>query len=332
MFIHGSSVGQSAYIPDDAPTAICDDIAQKYFSGRGVRQKESAAKLSLFVEIYKNSIGESFCVYSFINNSCKGSNGRDGQYFAISVLCKGVYVYPEAVYEMLHSAYSQMVAAGKIISGKAGSEQYVIAQFREQREYLEAFLKKIGSAFDSIANGIGKVIESNACPADYDSWRGLKAELDVCNSMACYKSLCQVGRLYVSEEYGQSSEKIKTLESTIRSLETDMLKMDSQIRDAKRLSDAKVHSEIEELHSQIKKKDAEIDSLRSETDGYKATMETVRSELEKYAKIGKKISTVQGKEPQHQSKEKKDLLKICLLFLILFFTILSGILNYCFPN
>lgn len=330
VFIHGSSVGQSAFVPAGAPELICNDIAVKYFQGRTLRQKESAARKAMFVDLYNSSQGI-FSVYSFVNNACFGANGREGQYFAISILCKGVYIYPESFYEMLNSAYDTMFKNGKILEHtENGEPKYVISQFNEQKDYLSAFLKKVEEVFDKVVTGEGKVIGPNVMAADYNSWRGLKAGLDVCNSMASYKSLCQVGRLYVSEEYGQSSEKIKTLESTIRSLEAEMLKMDSQIREAKRLSDAKVHSEIEELHSQIKKKDAEIDSLRSETDGYKATIETVRSELEKYAKIGKKISTVQGKEPQHQSKEKKDLLKICLLFLILFFTILSGILNYCF--
>ena len=52
VFIHGSSVGQSAFVPTGAPDAICNDIAAKYFQGRTLRQKESAAKKALFLDLY----------------------------------------------------------------------------------------------------------------------------------------------------------------------------------------------------------------------------------------------------------------------------------------
>ena len=52
-FIHGSSVGQSFFIPNDDVKTVCEDIAQKYFAGRNYRQNKSEAKHALFVEIYK---------------------------------------------------------------------------------------------------------------------------------------------------------------------------------------------------------------------------------------------------------------------------------------
>ena len=48
VFMHGSSVGQSILVPTDAPAKICNDIANKYFQGRILRQKESSAKLRPF--------------------------------------------------------------------------------------------------------------------------------------------------------------------------------------------------------------------------------------------------------------------------------------------
>ena len=330
-FIHGSSVGQSAFIPTNAPATICNDIANKYFQGRTLRQKESATKLSLFIDLYKSLDGNSNCVYSFVNNNCRGANGREGQYFAITIICKGVYVYPEAIYRMLYSAYSQMFATGKIIGvNKEGEEQYIISQFSEENEYLSVFLKKIENVFDNIANGLGKVIDLNFHVADYDSWRGTKVNIDACNSMATYKDLCDIGRLYISEEYESPSERIKVLEEYVKKMEGEKTEMEHRDMEAKRLGKSKVRGEIENLNLQIKKKDAEIDSLLKENNGYKATIATVCNELEKYAKIGKSISNIQGRKSQYQSKSKKDILKICLLFVVLALTILSSLLNYCF--
>lgn len=330
-FIHGSSVGQSAFIPSDSPTSICNDIANKYFQGRTLRQKESAAKLSLFVELYKSSKGDNYSVYSFVNNNCRGANGRDGQYLALTIICKNVYVYPEPIFRMLSSAYSQMYATGKIIgSNKENEEQYIISQFSDESEYLSIFLKKIDSAFDSISNGLSKTIDSNNHIADYDSWYGEKVNIDSCNSIATYKSFCDIGRLYISEEYESSEEKIKVLEKYIKKLEKEKAELEHLSLETKRLEKSKVREELEELNSQIKEKDKVIDSLTIKNKNYRNTIETVRGELEKYAKLGKSITNVQNKKPQYQSKSKKDIIKIGLLLIILILLILSSLMNFAF--
>lgn len=331
VFIHGSSVGQSTFIPADAPSAICNDVANKYFQGRTLRQKESAAKLALFVDLYKTFQRENYCIFSFVNNDCRGANGREGQYFAVSILCKDVYVYPETIYIMLHSAYSQMFATGKIIGvNEEGEEQYAISQFNEQKEYLSAFLKKVESFFDEITSGLSMNIDSNAYVADYDSWHGSKVNLEVCNSMTSYKNLCATGRLYISEEYESPSEKVQTLEEQLRILKMEKAEKEQHYVEAKRAANSQLHNEIEDLKSQIQQKEKEISSLRSENDDYQATIEIVRNNLERYAKIGRSISNVQEKKTQYQAKEKKDILKACLLFLVLSLTIISSILGFCF--
>lgn len=330
-FIHGSSVGQSAFIPSDSPTSVCNDIANKYFQGRTLRQKESAAKQSLFVELYKSPKGDNYSVYSFVNNNCRGANGRDGQYLALTIICKNVYVYPEPIFRMLSSAYSQMFATGKIIgSNKESEEQYIISQFSDESEYLSIFLKKIEGVFDNISNGLSKALDSNNHIADYDSWYGKKVNIDSCNSMAAFKSFCDIGRLYISEEYESSEEKIKVLEKYINKLEKENADLEHLSSEAKRLEKSKVRDELEELNSQIKEKEKEIDSLKIENKNYKTTIETVRGELEKYAKLGKSITDIQSKKPQYQSKSKKDIIKICLLLIILILTILSSLMNYAF--
>lgn len=331
VFIHGSSVGQSTFILSDSPTSVCNDIANKYFQGRTLRQKESAAKQLLFVELYKSPEGDNYSVYSFVNNNCRGANGRDGQYLALTIICKNVYVYPEPIFRMLSSAYSQMFATGKIIGGnKESEEQYIISQFSDASGYLSIFLKRIEGFFDNISNGLSKALDSNNHIADYDSWYGKKVNVDSCNSMAAFKSFCDIGRLYISEEYESSEKKIKVLEEYINKLEKEKAELEHLSSEAKRLEKSKVHEELEELNSQIKEKEEEIDSLKIENKNYKTTIEAVRGELEKYAKIGKSITDIQSKKPQYQSKSKKDIIKICLLLIILILTILSSLMNYAF--
>lgn len=330
-FIHGSSVGQSAFIPADSPASVCNDIANKYFQGRTPRQKESAAKQSLFVELYKSPKGDNYSVYSFVNNNCRGANGRDGQYLALTIICKNVYVFPELIFRMLSSAYNQMFATGKIIGGNKGSEQqYIISQFSDENEYLSIFLKKIEEAFDNVANGLCKTIDSSNHIANYDTWYGKKVNIDSCNSMATFKSFCDIGRLYISEEYESSEEKIKGLETYIKKLEKEKADLEHLSLETKRLEKSKVRDELEELNSQIKEKDKVIDSLTVENNNYRSTIETVRGELEKYAKLGKSITDIQNKKPQYQSKSKKDIIKIGLLLIILILLILSSLMNYTF--
>lgn len=339
VFIHGSSVGKSALIPtDDVVTkSICNDIADKYFGGRILRQKESATKLGLFVDLYKSAQGDIYCVYSFVNNSCRGaassddSKGRDGQYFAISILCKKAYVSPEELYGMLHSAYTQMFKTGKVITtNRGGEDQYVIPQFEEQKEYLVQLLNKVGGFFDKVSGGIGKDLNPNSKAANYDSWSGVKVNLDICNSTETYKQLCTTGRVYISEEYESSSKRIEALETEIQKLKTEKNNVENRLADTARIEKSKVRDEIEELTKQVQQKDSEVQKLKTENEDYKGVINTVRNELEKYAKVGKDITKTQEKETHYQSKSNKDLLKLCLLFLILLLTILIGLMNYAF--
>lgn len=339
VFIHGSSVGQSVLIPTDDVVVknICNDIANKYFGGRILRQKESAIKLGLFVDLYKSVQGEIYSVYSFVNNSCRGAassedlKGRDGQYFAMSILCKGRYVYPEELYGVLSSAYNQIVKTGKvIITNKDGEDQYVIPQFEEQRDFLNQILKKVGEYFDQVSGGTGKGLPLNSKVANYDSWSGVKVNLDICNSTETYKQLCATGRVYISEEYESSSKRIKTLEADVQRLKTEKNDVENRLAETARSEKSKVRNEIEDLAKQVQQKDSEVQKLKSENEDYKGVINTVRNELEKYAKVGKSITKMHEKETHNQSKSNKDLLKLCLLFLILLLTILIGLMNYLF--
>ena len=330
VFIHGSSVGQSAFVPTGAPELICNDIAAKYFQGRTLRQKESAAMKAMFVDLYHSSQGI-YSVYSFVNNACFGANGREGQYFAISILCKGTYVYPEPRYSMLNSAYDTIFKNGKILKGIENNGcQYVISQFSEQKDYLAAFLKKVEEAFDKLVSGEGKAISPNVSSADYDSWRGDKVSLDVCNSTSALKALTEVGRLYISEEYESASVTINTLRAQVQRLQAEKTEIETKHIEAKRSQKSKERDEIEELNSQIRQKDIEINALQKDNENYEASIDVVRKELDKYAKVGKAVADFQNKRSQSQSKGWRDMLKWCLLILIFILTLFSALANFGF--
>ena len=330
VFIHGSSVGQSAFVPAGAPEPICNDIAVKYFQGRTLRQKKSAARKAMFVDLYNGSQGI-YSVYSFVNNACFGANGREGQYFAISILCKGAYIYPESIYSMLSSAYDTIFKNGKILRGIENGEcQYVISQFSEQKDYLAAFLKKVEEAFDKLVSGEGKAISPNVSTADYDSWRGDKVSLDVCNSTSALKALREVGRLYVSEEYESASVTINTLRAQVQRLQAEKTEIETNHMEAKRSQKSKERDEIEELNSQVRQKDIEINTLQKENENYEASINAVRKELDKYAKVGKAVADFQNKRSQSQSKGWQDMLKWCLLILIFVLTLFTALANFGF--
>ena len=170
-FIHGSSVGQSIYVPAGLPEQLCNTLADKYFKGRILRQKESALKHSLFVELLTDRDGIFHCAYTYVNNDCLGSNGRDGQYFAITILSKN-YILPESIYIMLKSAYRQMHESGKVLTvNDEGKDIFVFGQFKEQAEYLDAFLKLVDNAFKKVAQITSYNINGNI--ANFETWNGV---------------------------------------------------------------------------------------------------------------------------------------------------------------
>lgn len=330
-FIHGSSEGQSTIIPPGCPSTICSALANKYFQGRVPRQKQSAAQISLFIDLFRSATNDIFCAYSFVNNDCLGSKGRDGQYLAITVLCKGYFAYPEAIYAMLQSAYNQMFATGKILSKtQEGKDQYVIAQFSEREDYLIALLEKINNAFSNISSGQVRSLSMPIAEADYDSWEGVKVNLSNSNSLSTFNDLCKYGRVYVSTEYESPFQIIKKLEERIHSLESEKSELEKRIASAKHAEKSKAKEEIDSLNAQLKQSDDTISCLRMENEKYHASMDIVRGELEKYAKASKPMTNVREQKEHYKDNSKKDLRKNLLLWLILLLTIICSILQFCF--
>lgn len=334
-FIHGSSVGQSTFVPTDAVEDICKVLADWYFKGRISRQKSSAANEALFVDLCKDQTGNPFVVYSYVNNSCRGKSddinklGRPGQYFALSVVCEDAYLFPEEIYRMLRAAYEQMFQKGNILGFTDNEVQYRIAQFSEQSEYLSAFLAKVITNFDKFA-GTGKKIKADCHFADYDSWTGEKVSLDICNSIASYDKLCKTGRLYVSDTYESPYEKNSSLERELQNLKKERTDLEEQISKMKKSAGAKTRDEISKLQEVINAQEEELKSSKSKLKECEAMIDIVHEQLGKYAKLGQKISNAQEKKSQYEDKDKKDLLKTCLIFIVMFLTIANGLLSYCF--
>ena len=331
VFMHGSAGGQTTIIPPECPKSVCDDISDKYFSGRIARQKKSGTKLSLFVDLYKTIYGEQYCVYSFVNNECFGTDGREGQYLSITVLCKNAYVYPEAVYKMLHSAYNQMCETGRVIrKNEEGKDQYVIAQFSDQKEYLLKLIEKIGEAFNSIAHGQARALGANCVSADYDSWIGTKINIDNCNSVSTYTEFCECGRIFISEEYESPSAIIKTLEAKIQRIEQEKEKLEQKIIEVKNTENTKKRKEKDEFNEKLRRLQIEIDNLKNENKEYKDSIEIVSKELNRFSKASENISKANAERAQFKKHSTNGLLKICIFLAILILTVISSITNYSF--
>ncbi len=327
-FIHGSSVGQSNLIPE-GPREICNDISLKFFQGRELRRDKSGAKLALFIEHYKGHSGH-YCVYSFVNNDCKGSNGREGQYFAISILSDR-YAPPEDVFrKVLSSAYEAMFATGKILRKDGDTDQYVIGQFSEQEQYLSALLGKINTAFLQIAGEQARSVGTDVIGADYQSWNGFKAGLDICNNTNAFDEFCRLGRLYVSEEYGTQSDRIREYEATIQKLDDEKHALERSIGETLRKGQAESKKTIEQLREQLSQKNADIVTLQADNERFKSSIEVVRAELERHSKATSRLMDLKEQSSSGQNKGKKDIWKTGLLLGVLILTLLSSLLNYCF--
>lgn len=328
VFIHGSSVGQSSYIPSNAPQSVCSEIADSYFKGRELRCKESDAGMALFVELCKNTQGGGFVCYSFVNNKCEGfptndSRGRSGQYFAISILSQE-YVFPEPVYNLFHSAYKQLFE-GKIID-KEG--RFLVRQFDEKKEELQKSIEQIDRFFGEFSQS--RRPRTGFQPADYVSWKGEKLSLDICNSEIAFEALCKYGRIYVSNEYESPSAKIQLLENNIKTLQQQKVELEEKINDTNSANRIKSNKELEDVRKTLKEEEAKTKRLQAENDKYKESLKVVKNELEKYGKLGESIHGFQNQHSKYGKKDKKDLLKVILLFVVLAFTLISSILSYAF--
>lgn len=328
VFIHGSSIGQSSYIPQGGPHGICNDICDSYFKGREARCKESEAEKALFVELFNDSNGEKYVCYSFVNNKCigaavEGNEGRPGQYLAISVLSRK-FVFPEPVYTLLSAAYKQLFV-GKIIDSQ---DRFLIKQFEEKKDDFQNAVSQIDRFFTEFSQG--KFVKSDSRHADFNSWKGERINLDTCNSEHAFDTLCKLGRIYISQEYESSNAKIESLEKKVIALQSEKAEMEEKINKAKTSERNKNKQEIDELAIKIKEKEAENKRLQTENDRFKESIGIVRTELDKIEKSNKEILSLRGKVSNDSEKGKKDNVQQLWLTLVLVFILISGTLSYVF--
>lgn len=328
VFIHGSSVGQSSYIPSNAPQSVCSEIADSYFKGRELRCKESEAGMALFVELCKNAQGGGFVCYSFVNNKCEGfptndGKGRAGQYIAISILCQDYY-FPEPIYNLFQSAYKQLFE-GRIID-KDG--RFLVRQFDEKKEELQKGIEQIDKYFGEFSQN--KRLKPGFQPADYLSWKGEKLSLDICNSEVAFETLCKHGRIYVSSEYESPSAKIQLLENNNNTLQHRIDELEKEISNANSANRIKSNKELEDVRRTLKEEEGKSKRLQADNEKYKESLKVVKNELEKYGKLGESIHGIQNQHSNYGKKDKKDLLRVILLFVVLVITLISSILNYAF--
>lgn len=326
-FIHGSSVGQSIYVPVGVPENLCSTLADRYFKGRILRQRESALKCALFVELltYEN---DNYCAYTFVNNDCLGANSRDGQYFAITILSKQ-YILPESVYNMLRSAYYQMHKSGKVLTlNNEGKDIFVIGQFKEQGEYLDAFLQKIDNAFKKVAHITAYDIKGTL--ANFDTWNGDKVALDICNSTIAFDKFCKVGRLYISEEYETSSSKISSMMKQISELSSEIQRIQQTQQKEKSKKEGLLQEEISQLKQELQGKDSEILKLQNENERYNETISIVQKELSTYSGASREVAEEAKRVAQTSPRGKKNYIRLCILIIILALTTLNALMSYSF--
>ncbi len=320
-FVHGSSVGQSTYIPMGFPIDLCQNICNRYFNGRDARIRKSSADTALFIEICNSE--KSYVCYSYVRNKCFGAGdgqGREGQYFAISILSDS-YVYPELVYSLLNSAYEQMFV-GKIIDR---NNKYIVNQLNDKSDILNNAIQQINNFFEKFPQY--KQLKGNEKVADYNSFDGEKLNIETCNSELAYDKLCKIGRIYISKEYESPSVVIRSQENKINELNNTIAQLNAQIKSINNASNEKNNRKLEDLNGKLRDAEARNNKLESENRRYQDSIDAVRKEIDRYGKINKPI---EGLSNESEKKGKKDMLKLLLLIIILIFSVISSILSFAF--
>ena len=261
IFIHGSSVGQSAFVPSNVPKDIANKIANKYFNGREQRKMSAQYNKGMVIESF-----EGYPCFTFLINDCLGSDGRAGQYFAITILSKDKYFYLEELYSLLEQVYNKLfVEQGKFLSSQ---NKYLIVQFSDKSDIAQ----KILSTTDiNVSKLQYKNINLSKISLNHSNgWEGIKIDMSIANSNKVYDNFIAGGRIYLSEEY--LSEQIrhkKELDTLLEKNAVLQAEFDNYKKQAERISNNKIQ-ELENINLKIEKeirnRDAEIKTLRQEKD------------------------------------------------------------------
>ncbi|MBQ9312350.1 MAG: hypothetical protein IJ213_04810 [Bacteroidales bacterium] len=319
LFIHGSSVGETSYIPKDVPQDLANFIAKEYFSGRERRKAESKVNLCLFVEVLKTT-NVGYFIYTFINNNCLAKDGRDGQYFAVTLLSKGYYFLPEQIYSLLNSAYEQLFDKQIIKDNK-----WTISLITSKEEsYLENSIKKIKNVLSDcpfIKKDISKIKTS-----DFDSWQGEKVYIEYSNSEKTFNILSKVGRLYISDKYPSKEQSLKEYQNEVTSYRNKAIGLQNEIDKIKKENDLKQNKAISNLQNQLSETEKELNRVRNKNSENEKLFKFLSENLDKCKKVGiNKLA-----DPEISKASKKDLSQRTLLIIVLIFTIIGILCSYGF--
>ena len=230
---------------------------------------------------------------------------------------------------MLRSAYYQMHKSGKVLTlNNEGKDIFVIGQFKEQGEYLDAFLQLIDNAFKKVAHITAYDIKGTL--ANFDTWNGDKVALDICNSTIAFDKFCKVGRLYISEEYETSSSKISGMKKQISELSSEIQRIQQAQQKDKSKKEGQLQEEISQLKQELQGKDSEILKLQNENERYNETISIVQKELSTYSGASRKVAEEAKRVAQTSPRGKKNYIRLCILIIILALTTLNAVMSYSF--
>lgn len=357
IFIHGSASGQSSLPRNQESSQLCNEISKWYFEGRESRVIGTSVPRPMFVEIYKSTDGNRYCLYSFVLNECYGPapDYRAGQYFALTIALRGYYcLHPSSIYNILSKAYDHVnawiIADKVVVNGKEYHNVYKIHQFRDKAKELIDFQNKIANFFDQDCLQLCKPLpDSVKLPLPWNgkemikmvnnraeclSWNGETINLTECDSGASTDKLMNEGRIYVSDKALLSSAIVQKLreenEKLLRENNALQKKVDSPApnpEDQKMI--ASLNQKVKNLEEQVSQANDKKEQLQSENQEYEKTFKVLsetftrhkESTTKQLNKINENISNERGK-----SKDWKrfGLLSINVLILICLF------LNFCF--
>lgn len=355
IFIHGSAAGQCSLTIDPSSAQLCGEIGKYYFEGRENRQLMDVENASMFVELYRSSKGQTWCLYSYVINACFGPapDLRAGNYFALTIALNGRYCKDaRRVYNLLSNAYKQIIS-DRIIedtltySGKTYHDVYKVPQLQNIGAAID---KPLGQALEYFGrdcepyctplpstvrlplpwNG-GVLTVKNGNKVERLPWNGISIHPDECDSTEAISHLLADGRIIVHEKAERYAERLQRLMNERQQLASQVNTLQQQLESYKR------------QYEQQKTSAAAASKNAAETERLKAENRRLQERLDKYDNIIGQLSKYQRTTQTNITNATRDFqaaatqppkktrwLRSIVLMLILLISIACLVLNICF--
>lgn len=265
VIVHGSAIGRFEIGLGGCPDALTKGIGHHYFSSTSSRVEACPSNESFNAEIYVDDQSQSWCIYSYVLNQCRGPRGemadtgfRPGQYFAISLAVCGYYVKETfSVYNLLKQFYDKGIV-GRVIQKNDEVHDYVYAvkTIKQESQYLEKLSEQIIRFFDRDCSSSLRSIPPETPQAK--GWRGKSFNPADSDNRIAIASLLENGRFYVSTS-------TPTLEYLIGSLSEERERIIKEIKDYGIKIDTLL-KEIDEKNNTISKQNKTISVLKEKND------------------------------------------------------------------